>query len=251
MKTQHVLGGLDAVSVVRTRISAWCVLALTTWFVTGCDVEPPVVTPPTTPPAQQTPAPKEPAPKPVPTDPNLSPTPAKVEPPKAEYPAMEKRVFDIAGKKYELELAVENQTRFHGLSGRTSIPDGTGLMFLFSQPQRMRFVMRDCPVPIDIIYIDATGRITAMHHMQPEPPRTDKEQNDPAVNAGNPAWSWTNTTYEDRLKKYDSRFNACVVIEVAGGAINIDGKEEKGLKLEVGQKLELDVGALRKLAKVN
>src|SRR5882672_10858964 len=50
----------------------------------------------------------------------------------------------IAGKDFKLEPALDRKVRFHGLSGRTEIkPDG-GMLFAFSAPQNLYFVMRDC-----------------------------------------------------------------------------------------------------------
>jgi uncharacterized membrane protein (UPF0127 family) len=142
---------------------------------------------------------------------------------------------NLGGKDFHLELALDPETRFHGLSGRTFIePDG-GMLFAFPSPLDLSFVMRDCPIPIDIVFIDSTGRITAMHEMTPEPPRTEDEKvMDPATG--------TNTHYEDRLKKYPSRFDAQFVIEVAGGTL-------KTLPLKAGDKVDLDVKALKRRAK--
>src|SRR3954469_19885695 len=57
----------------------------------------------------------------------------------------------ISGKTFHLELALEQDKRFKGLSDRESIPADGGMLFVFPQPVTSSFVMRDCPVPIDII----------------------------------------------------------------------------------------------------
>src|SRR3954462_15091120 len=69
----------------------------------------------------------------------------------------------IDGKKFKLELALDGDTRFHGLSGRTEIPADGGMLFVFPQPVTTAFVMRDCPIPIDIIFLDGAGRVVATH----------------------------------------------------------------------------------------
>lgn len=154
-----------------------------------------------------------------------------------------KETVSIGGRTFRLELAVDDKTRFKGLSGREEIaPDG-GMLFAFPRPmQRLFFVMRDCPVPIDIIFLDGTGRIVAMHAMQPEPPRTDEEKVLSPSRPGQPEWAWVNADYENRLKRYPSRHDAQFVIEIKGGLL-----EE--LKLEEGQRINIDTRRLARLAR--
>jgi uncharacterized protein len=117
----------------------------------------------------------------------------------------------IDGEWFHLELALDPIDRFKGLSGREHIePDG-GMLFVFPRPSDQRFVMRDCLVDIDIIFLDPSGRITAMHHMPVEPPR-DPETEPLGPNGLAPK-------YEARLKKYPSRYPAQLAIELAGGTL--------------------------------
>jgi uncharacterized membrane protein (UPF0127 family) len=148
----------------------------------------------------------------------------------------------LADRTFSLEKAITNDSRFGGLSGRREIAATGGMIFIFSQPVLMQFVMRDCPIPIDIIYVDSGGRVTAMYNMQPEAPRTQAEKDISAITRVNKA-------YEDRLKKYSSRFDALIAIELKGGTLNINNSNPGGIELKVGQKLDLDMQALRKLAK--
>ncbi|MBL0870283.1 MAG: DUF192 domain-containing protein [Phycisphaerales bacterium] len=120
----------------------------------------------------------------------------------------------LGGRKFFLELALDPQTRFRGLSERTVIePDG-GMLFVFppGQVAVQGFVMRDCPIAIDIVYLDPAGRVLAMYEMKPEPPR------DASKGEGTPADA-NNVTYNARLKQYSSRFPAQFVIELAGGTL--------------------------------
>lgn len=152
--------------------------------------------------------------------------------------------IELSGKKFELELALDNQTRFHGLSDRTEIKAEGGMLFVFSdqQVQVMQFVMRDCPVAIDIIFLDRTGRITAMHKMPAEAPRAEDEKENKLPFPGAPAWAGTNEKYENRLKKYSSKFPAQFAIELKGNTLD-------ELKLKEGQKIEFDRASLVKRAK--
>lgn len=154
-----------------------------------------------------------------------------------------KESVTLGGRTFKLELALDHKTRFKGLSGRSEIAEDGGMLFAFAQPQkRLYFVMRDCPVPIGIIFLDATGRIVAMHEMTPEAPRTDEEKILSPQREGDPPWAWINADYESRLKRYPSRHDAQFVIEIKGGLL-------EGLKLEDGQRINLDTRKLARLAK--
>jgi uncharacterized protein len=148
----------------------------------------------------------------------------------------------INGTTFELDLALDDKTRFKGLSGRDKVEDKGGMLFVFPRIQnRLEFVMRDCLIPIDIIYLDGGGRVVSWHKMTPEPPRADDEKELKPPFNGAPDWAWTNDKYERRLKRYSSKFSAQFVIEIAGGKTD-------SLNLKAGQKLDLDVARLKRLA---
>lgn len=131
----------------------------------------------------------------------------------------------IKGKLFHLEVAATDDVRMKGLGGRDYIaPDG-GMIFVFARAQPLGFVMRDCPIPIDIAYLDGAGRVVSMHEMEPEPPRREDE---------------TDFQYEARLPQYPSRFPAQFAVEVAGGRL-------KELGVEVGDKFEFDARELKRM----
>ena len=139
----------------------------------------------------------------------------------------------IDGKVFHLELALDGPTRYLGLSNRTYIePDG-GMLFVFSKPSVQRFVMRDCPTDIDIIFLDPSARITAMYHM---PVEEDRRPDEPETD--NPA----DDKYEQRLGRYSSKFASQFVIELAGGTL-------KNLDLHEGDQIDLDTKELKARAK--
>lgn len=162
-----------------------------------------------------------PAPKPAAS---AQPTPAPV--PDSANPASGVPAFSsvrIGGKVFKLENVVTPDVRFKGLSGRTSIPDDGGMLFVFPDDmvQTMSFVMRDCPIGIDIIFLDRGMKITATHEMKPEPPRGPDEQGD------------GNATYEARLKAYSSGAPAQYAIELKAGTL-------RQISVREGQKIDLD-----------
>ena len=58
-----------------------------------------------------------------------------------------------------MEWATTPQQREHGLSGRASLPDDHGLLFVFDKPDDACFWMKDMRFDIDIIWLDATRHV--------------------------------------------------------------------------------------------
>ena len=144
-----------------------------------------------------------------------------------EQDAPETTRVRLGDETFRLELALDPATRTLGLGGREEIaPDG-GMLFVFPQAAQMAFVMRDCPIPIDVAFLDGAGRVVAIHEMQPEAPRAEDEG----------FWE-----YENRLRKYSSRFAAQFAVETAGGRM-----AEVGLK--VGDLVPIDTEALKERAR--
>ena len=142
----------------------------------------------------------------------------------------------IAGKTYFLEIAANSEKRTLGLGSRTQIADDGGMIFVFPAGQVMvqNFVMRDCPIDIDIIYTDGVGRILATHEMKKEAPR------DPEKGEGQ-AGEMTNKPYDDRLPRYSSRYPSTFAIELKAGSI-------KALGVKEGDLTVFDYAALKKMA---
>ena len=60
----------------------------------------------------------------------------------------------VGDKKINLILAKSNKDRVRGLSGRNSLPEDQGMLFIFEKKGKYGFWMRDMKFPLDIIYID-------------------------------------------------------------------------------------------------
>lgn len=108
----------------------------------------------------------------------------------------------VAGEVFEAEVAVDSPTRYRGLSGRTEIARNGGMLFVLPKPQVFQMVMRDCPIPIDVAFLDGSGRVVAIHEMVPELPRTPDE---------------TPFRYEQRLPVYGSGVPVQFALETRGG----------------------------------
>jgi uncharacterized membrane protein (UPF0127 family) len=71
--------------------------------------------------------------------------------------------------EWRVELALTNDKREKGMGGRTSIPEGTGMLFVFGDEDDRSFYMKDCHVPLDIAFISAGLRIVNIRTMTVEP----------------------------------------------------------------------------------
>lgn len=67
----------------------------------------------------------------------------------------------------ETEIADTEETRNRGFMERESIPDGTGMLFVFEKAQRLSFWMKNTPHPLSIAFIDSHGKIRDIFDMKP------------------------------------------------------------------------------------
>lgn len=75
--------------------------------------------------------------------------------------------LQIGPHAFQVELATTPWQRERGLMGRTHLPADGGMLFVFEQPGRHCFWMRDTPLPLSIAFIDSAGRIASLADMQP------------------------------------------------------------------------------------
>lgn len=76
----------------------------------------------------------------------------------------------------DVRVADTERERYVGLSKTDSLADGEGMLFVHPESGTYAYVMREMAFPIDIVFIDANGTITTIHHAQlPENP-SDPQQ---------------------------------------------------------------------------
>jgi uncharacterized membrane protein (UPF0127 family) len=69
--------------------------------------------------------------------------------------------------RVSLEVAADEPTRERGLSRRTEVPSGTGMVFLFPYETTASFWMKDTLVPLQIAFVATDGRVVSMFEMTP------------------------------------------------------------------------------------
>jgi uncharacterized membrane protein (UPF0127 family) len=105
----------------------------------------------------------------------------------------------------------EGDAFYRGLGGRESLPDDWGMLFVFPEPGRHGFWMKDMLISIDIIWISAGGRVVDIQTAQPEPGVADPQ-----------------------LKRYNPSGEATYVLEVRAGLA-----ADKGVQAGDEAKIEL------------
>lgn len=91
------------------------------------------------------------------------------------------RTLRIGGLMVHAEIAATDEARTKGLSGRPVLLPNEGMLFVFPQPGYYAFWMKDMLVPLDIVWLDASGKV--LHIEGNLPPSSDPETYMPPVRA--------------------------------------------------------------------
>ncbi|MGH7215085.1 MAG: DUF192 domain-containing protein [Tepidisphaeraceae bacterium] len=73
----------------------------------------------------------------------------------------------IGSKTFTLEIADTERSRTKGLMHRKSLSADHGMIFVFAREQSLAFWMKDTLIPLDILYLDASGKVVSIHQMKP------------------------------------------------------------------------------------
>lgn len=65
-----------------------------------------------------------------------------------------KSTVSINNKTFSVQLAKSEKEKMTGLSGRSSLDQNSGMLFIFTKKDQYAFWMRNMKFPIDIIFID-------------------------------------------------------------------------------------------------
>jgi len=73
----------------------------------------------------------------------------------------------VAGREVTVEVADTPDARSQGLMHRDSLPEDYGMLFVYPEEQILSFWMRNTRIPLDIAFIDRSGFILEIQHMEP------------------------------------------------------------------------------------
>ena len=69
--------------------------------------------------------------------------------------------------RVEAEVAANVDERAEGLMWRKSVPEGSGMVFVYPRDERMSFWMKNTLVPLSIAFIDSRGVLREILDMEP------------------------------------------------------------------------------------
>lgn len=78
-----------------------------------------------------------------------------------------RKVVSIGGQAVRVDIADTPALREKGLSGRVALAAGEGMLFVFPEEGLHSFWMKDMHFPIDIIWLDVSGKVV---HIAPNVP---------------------------------------------------------------------------------
>jgi uncharacterized membrane protein (UPF0127 family) len=87
-------------------------------------------------------------------------------------------VFSREGEELaslSLEVADSERERRTGLMNRTSLENGTGMIFVWNSSAERSFWMKNTYIPLDMIFIDSDGKVLNVEEAEPQPKASESE----------------------------------------------------------------------------
>ncbi len=82
----------------------------------------------------------------------------------------------VSGETVYVDILDTPEARNRGFMHQSEIPEDQAKLFVFDVRDNQNFWMKNCPVPIDIAYIDDNFKIVSLYEMKVEDPGTPDEK---------------------------------------------------------------------------
>ena len=74
---------------------------------------------------------------------------------------------ELKGQRFDVEIADTEPARERGLMFRESMPPDHGMLFLFDDSTERTFWMKNCRMPLDILYFDEKYKLVSVQQRVP------------------------------------------------------------------------------------
>jgi uncharacterized membrane protein (UPF0127 family) len=91
-------------------------------------------------------------------------SPAAATAPRLAFDTTQMKIKD---RPFTIEIADTEAKHAQGLMDRTSLPADRGMLFVFKTPDTYSFWMHNTLIPLDIIFLNAEGKVLEIHHRRP------------------------------------------------------------------------------------
>lgn len=84
-----------------------------------------------------------------------------------KLPAL-KLLIGTPGVEVSAEMAISQQQIATGMMHRKSLGENEGMLFIFAEPKKAAFYMRNTIVPLTVAYLGSSGVIMELHDLEPK-----------------------------------------------------------------------------------